>query len=60
MKVKITGIYKLTFDLKPEYYEPGATLEDMVAADIANAEDDPVGFADAADNVSFTYEVIES
>lgn len=43
-KARITITSTFEYDVIPEHYAPGASLEDCLNVDIRNAEDDPAMF----------------
>lgn len=53
-KVKITIVAEIEYTPNAEHYEPGATIEQMLACDLANAKDDPFMTMDG-DNTKWTF-----
>lgn len=54
MKGKLTLTAVMVYDLKPELYPQGFTEKEMLAADIANYEDDPAMLLDMCDSITVT------
>lgn len=40
-KIKISILVEVEYEPNPEYYEPGATLQQMLDVDLAGAKGDP-------------------
>jgi len=61
-KFKITFITTIEYEASPENYPGCNTLEEMLALDIKNGEDDPelvIGMDDAKKETKVTGEIIE-
>lgn len=46
-KIKIAILIEVEYEPNPEYYAPGATLQEMLAVDLAGAEEDPFAKMDS-------------
>jgi len=58
-KVKITFLVVKEYEIKPEYYPGCSTLEEMIAVDVASANDDPYLTIGDDSNWSISGEIIE-
>lgn len=52
-RAKITITCVVEYEIHPEYYSTGSTLEEMLACDINNADEDPFMFL-GMDNADIT------